>query len=899
MRVAMPTGDTHGWGIAGSYLGAEIGKLQPIEGVTLHSIAGHHFAATFPEQWNAINIGYCFFESEIIAYRHIPEAARRWDYIVAGSSWCEYHLRIAGMGRTSTILQGIDPMVFSPLPLRVPDGRFIVFSGGKFEFRKGHDLVIAAMRVFMASHSDVWLACSWHNHWPMSIKTMEQSRLINFDFHDVPCENLYLKLLADNGIPLDRVILYPVQDNRLMHQTYANSDVGLFPNRCEGGNNMVMCEYMACGRPVIASTMTGHMDVISQENALCLTQYEPIVASHGSSAAGVWFEPSVDETVELLQKAYTDRKKLGQLAEAAGTSMRSLSWQKTALQFHDIARQLSSMASSQNRPENSTAAAAENPAALFDAGDYDKAADVYLRLLQVAPLDPDLHNNIGTVLDRLGRYAESVLHYEKALALRADFKEARFNLANTLKRMGDVNGAICQLEMVTSEHPSFINAWQNLALCRLDNNDRNGSVSALERVLQIDPACTKSRADMGEILVELGRYTDALNCFERVLDVEPENDGVLNSKGNVLQLLNRLDEAEECYLAILRRDPGNSLALNNMGVITRSRALPEQAISYFDRALASTPEDDTIVFNRSLTHLVMGNFKQGWLDYEARFASSAKVGLRHTAIPRWRGEDIAGKTILVWCEQGYGDSIQFIRYARLLSAAGARVVVEAQDERIAPLLLRAAGVAKVLLRGQLDEVVDIQIPLLSIPGVIETIPGQCDYLDIRSAEISHWRSLLPVDGCLKVGIAWSGRATHENDRNRSITPGLLAPLAGCQDVTFVSLQFSSAAPVCLQNCVDLTSSVQNFIDSAALISGLDLVVTVDSAVAHLAGALNVPVWILLPFDPDWRWLLGQDKTAWYPSARLFRQEQPFQWHDVVARIARELKIVARQKKLKL
>ncbi len=897
MKVAMPTGNTHGWGIAGSYLGSEIGKLQPVEGVTLHSVAGHHFAATFPEQWNKINIGYCFFESEIIAYRHIPEAARRWDYIVAGSSWCEYHLRIAGMDRTSTILQGIDPAHFSPVSARKDDGRFIVFSGGKFEFRKGHDLVIAAMRVFMDRHPDVWLACSWHNHWPMSIKTMEQSRLIDFSGHDLPCEELYLKILADNGIPIDRVILYPVLDNRLMQQAYANSDVGLFPNRCEGGNNMVMCEFMACGRPVIASTMTGHMDVIHPENALCLTRYEPVVAWHDSSPAGVWFEASVDETIELLQQAYSDRKKLGQLADAAGASMKSLSWKNAALQFHEVARQLVGTSAPADGTISLPDVTPDYAAALFTEGDYGKAADAYFRLLKSAPLDPDLHNNIGTVLDRLDRYAESVLHYEKALALRENFREARFNLANTLKRMGDINSAIFQLEKVTSLYPSFIEAWQNLALCRLDNNDRNGSVAALEQVLLIDPACNKSRADMGEILVELGRYSDALNCFNQVLEAEPENDGVLNSKGNALQWLNRLDEAESCYLSILGRDPGNSLALNNMGAIMRSRALPEQAIEYFSQALASTPQDDSIVFNRSMAYLLVGNFQQGWPDYETRFKSSARVSLRHTDISRWRGENIAGKTILVWCEQGYGDSIQFIRYAGLLAASGARVVVEAQDERIAPLLARARGVSEVFVRGTLNVPVDVQIPLLSIPALIGSISEQADYLDIHTDEVSRWTSLLPADGRTRVGIAWAGRPDHENDRNRSILADLFMPLSQCQNVTFVSLQFSPAAPVNLPNLVDVTPGIKDFVDSAALISGLDLVITVDSAVAHLAGALNIPVWILLPYNPDWRWLLGRDDTPWYHSARLFRQNKPFQWQDVIASLVEQVKNFCEQKKI--
>ncbi|HPX60574.1 MAG TPA: tetratricopeptide repeat protein [Deltaproteobacteria bacterium] len=889
MRVAMPTGNTHGWGIAGNYLAEGIARLPQLPGVTLHSVAGHHFAPTFEEQWDRINIGYCFFESEIVAYRFIPEAARRWDYIVAGSSWCEYHLRIAGMDRTSTILQGIDPSVFSPVPPRPDDGRFIIFSGGKFEFRKGHDLVIAAMRIFMERHPDAWLACAWHNHWPASIRTMEQTGLIRFDYRDQPCEEFFPLVLRENGIPLDRVMLYPVLDNRQMRQAYAASDIGLFPNRCEGGNNMVMCEYMACGRPVIASSMTGHMDVVSESNALCLTHYEPVLAVAGGAPAGVWFAPSVDETVVLLEKAYNDRQLLRQLGNAAGQSMKGLSWEGAASKFHTIGRKLvgaGQAAFSAVAPTDTI----EQAAALFEQGDYAGAERSFLRLLAVSPLDAGLHSNLGTVLDRLERYGEAVLHYEKALALRPGFVEARYNLANTLKRMGDTGRAIRELEKVVEAAPDFVEAWQNLALCRLDAEDRLGAVEALRQVLVVEPMCHKSRADLGEILLELGEYKGAVECFDAVLKFETDNAVVLNSKGIALQWLNDLAGAETCYLKILENDPINTLALNNMGAIMRSRALPQEAIQYFNRALSIDPNDAAIRFNRSLALLSIGDFTNGWPDYEYRFKRSEAVELRYTDLPCWAGEDLEGKSILIWCEQGYGDSIQFVRYAAALAERGGRVVLEAQDELIAPLLARAKGVSEVFVHGSKEVTADFQNPLLSLPAIMGNIPCPPLYLDIKSEEVVFWNNLLKSGQRPKVGIAWAGRPAHENDRNRSIPPHMFEPLAHCGEAQFVSLQFSPAAPLLKPVVVDMSSRVNNFIDSAALIAGLDLVVTIDSAVAHLAGALGVPVWILLPYNPDWRWLLNGDKSDWYASARLFRQKQPFQWQGVIAELVEELKI---------
>ena len=238
----MPSGRVHGWGIAGEYLTREISKLQYLEDVTLHCISGHDLRPMNPAAWNKINIAYCFFEKDIEVLRHTRRAAREWDCIVAGSSWCEHQLRIGGVKQTATILQGIDPVNFHPTPHRPEDGRFIIFSGGKFEYRKGQDLVIAAMRVIMQRHHDVYLACSWVNQWPFSVATMAQSPHIKFQPSNDDCLTILQRTLHDNGIPPERVYLAPLMDNSLIRQIYQQTDIGIFPNRCEGGNNMVMCE---------------------------------------------------------------------------------------------------------------------------------------------------------------------------------------------------------------------------------------------------------------------------------------------------------------------------------------------------------------------------------------------------------------------------------------------------------------------------------------------------------------------------------------------------------------------------------------------------------------------------------------------------------------------------------
>lgn len=345
MKVSMPSGRAHGWGIAGEYLTREIAKLPHLDGVTLHCISGHDFRPMNPADWNRINIGYCFFENDIEALRHTRRAAREWDFIVAGSSWCEQQLRIGGVRQTVTILQGIDPANFHALPPREEDGRFIVFSGGKFEYRKGQDLVIAAMRVFMQRHHDAYLVCSWVNQWPQSMATMAQSPHIRFNPSNEDCTTTLQRTLHENGIPPERVYLAPLVDNTLIREIYRQTDIGIFPNRCEGGNNMVMCEYMACGRTLIASDATGHADIITGGNAFPLTSYSPLlVRDAAGQPSAIWHEPSVDELIEELETAYLDRGLCRQKSAVAAEDMKKLAWDKAARQFYFIANKLSESA---------------------------------------------------------------------------------------------------------------------------------------------------------------------------------------------------------------------------------------------------------------------------------------------------------------------------------------------------------------------------------------------------------------------------------------------------------------------------------------------------------------------------------------------------------------------------
>jgi hypothetical protein len=294
--------------------------------------------------------------------------------------------------------------------------------------------------------------------------------------------------------------------------------------------------------------------------------------------------------------------------------------------------------------------------------------------------------------------------------------------------------------------------------------------------------------------------------------------------------------------------------------------------------------------------LRQGDFQNGWPEHEWRLKARSQFPVRPFAQPQWTGQDVTGKAILLHAEQGFGDTIQFVRYVPLVAARGARVILECQPE-LCGLLKDVPGAERVIGRGDPLPAFDLQCPLLSLPRafntMLQTIPAQHAYLMVDPERVQQWRAKLSLaHQSVNVGLCWAGSSTHSNDANRSIDPARLAPLA-CDGVTFYSLQKrdrSEAAPDVSATLAlrDLGNQLVGFVDTAGVIANLDLVISVDTAVAHLAGALGQPVWLLLPFAADWRWLLSREDSPWYPGMRLFRQQRAGDWEGVIRRVAEEL-----------
>ena len=905
MNVSMPTGSAYGWGVAGSYLKAEIAKLPPLDGVTLHCISGHDFTPLDQSAWDRINIGYCFFEHDLLALPFIAKAAERWDHIVAGSRWCEQHLRSGGMERTSTILQGIDSSRFFPRPPRADSDRFIIFSGGKFEYRKGQDIVIAAMRLFMERHKDVWLSCSWHNQWPPSIGTMGQTRLIEFVEQSSPCFDILFDTIRRNGLDSERVLLHPPFDNSRMPLIYAESDVGLFPNRCEGGNNMVMCEYMACGRTVIASNQTGHADVVTPENALCLSSYHSVTAKINGYATGIWPEPCVEELLDFLEIAYHDRNMLAVKGATAARDMSRLTWSEAARRFHALAERLVA-AAAVNCPSSACVTTHGRGKAddFFKAGCYEEAEACYRLLLVESPLSADLLNSLATTLDRLGRYPEALAYYNKVLTLQPTLCTVIFNMANTLARAGELDEAIAKLYSVVATDPCFVEAWQNLGNYHLQKNQPEEAMRCFNRVTALSPGLVEIWITLAHLHEDRREFAAAVSCLETALDIAPEDVGLLNSKGLLLHELGDLDGAESAFLSACAIEPHNPVICNNLGNVSKSRSMMQEALAWYDRALEYDPDNATIIFNRSLVVMALGDLLHGWQGFERRFDMIPPVILSHPNIPLWDGSALNGRRLLIQSEQVYGDTVMFARFISLAARCGGPVVFECQDESI----LKVLGALNVDLealvpRGKPLPPVDVQIPLLSLPRIfdvsLENIPGAAGYLSADKARSAFWKERICRSGNeMHVGLVWGGRKAPLN-ADRSMVLSALETALQIPGIRYFSLQLGEEA---LQSgdyaCItDLSEQLQDFGETAAVIANLDLVISIDTAVAHLAGAMGVPVWVMLKYSPDWRWQLDRPDSLWYGSARLFRQKTSGDWSSVSQAMAEELKKnIAKRKK---
>lgn len=506
---------------------------------------------------------------------------------------------------------------------------------------------------------------------------------------------------------------------------------------------------------------------------------------------------------------------------------------------------------------------------LRELGESEAAVEHLRAAVRLRPLEPAFHNNLGNALLGLGLVAEARQSYQHALELRPDYPEAVNNLGATLRAERRFSEAIPLLLRALELRPGYLDALHNLALAIPPDEALTAHVlEVLRAAVAARPTCAATRAVLAVGLQENGRFVEAGQVARETLALDERNAG----------------------------------AWNVVGICAGERLDHVEAIHAFEHALALEPENVTARWNRALSFLMLGDYARGWREYEWRWRLVHFVPFRRRfAQPAWDGAPLGGRTVLLYAEQGLGDAIQFARYARCVQDRGGRVLVEC-DRSLTGLLESCDGVDAVVARGEPLPHFDVQAPLLSVPLLIgdtlATLPRE-PYLRATPRPVRR-RVRQAGEGALRVGIVWGGRQPNPTLARRSAGLPRFEPLAAIPGVQLYSLQVGEEATRQLaesplrDTLVDLAPELRDFRDTAAAIAELDLVLTIDTSVAHLAGALGMPVWVLLMHAADWRWLLDRADSPWYPSARLYRQPAPGEWGPVFEQVRRDLAALARE-----
>jgi len=530
-------------------------------------------------------------------------------------------------------------------------------------------------------------------------------------------------------------------------------------------------------------------------------------------------------------------------------------------------------------------------------GRAGEAMECYERALALAPRSIDTLYNLGNICQELGQAERAATYFERALRLSPASVELHNNLGIALQALGRLDEAITCSRKALALRPDAPELLDNLAAALHQQGQSEAAQATYERALKLNPNRVESYIGLGAVLVDRGRAEEALHRYEQALSLAPDHPALHSNLGVALVELGRPLEAIAHYRRALAAQPDRAETHNNLGIALERLGQYPEALDCYGRALALGPDYAEAHFNRAHALLITGNLDEGWREYEWRFAVARYV--RDFDRPLWEGEPLAGKTILVHAEQGFGDTLQFVRYIPMIAAAGGRVVLEA-PRALMHITRSVAGLSEVLASGDSLPEFDCHCPLLSLPRVlgttIATIPNQVPYLAAEPERIGFWRERLPKAG-LRVGIVWQGNPQARMDKARSIPLCEFAAMAAVPGVYLVSLQKNDGLDQLGSLPADMRidtlgpefdAGPDAFRDTAAVMMSLDLVIACDTSVAHLAGALGRPVWVILANNPDWRWLVGRDDSPWYPTTRLFRQHQPGDWTGVMREAAAAL-----------
>ena len=538
---------------------------------------------------------------------------------------------------------------------------------------------------------------------------------------------------------------------------------------------------------------------------------------------------------------------------------------------------------------------------LIRRGRAAEAAQFFEQALKLNPDDAIAQSNYGSVLESMGRRAEAVEHYDRALKIRPDFTDALINRAAALSALGRYDEALASLVPLATTQPRNIFVHYNLAVALAGLDRLEEAVRACDAALAVDPNCAEAWHHRGVSLFRLQRFAEAVENYDRAIRLTPGVMQIHINRGSALASLGRHAEAMVAFDRALALDPNSAYAWFNRGVmLTEMKRIADAIVSY-ERALKLAPDYAQADYNRALCLMQLGRLEEGYQGYEARRRLSIEPALYPQ--PFWSNEDISGKTLLVRGEQGLGDIIQFSRYVPLLQDKGVKVLLMVQPHMVR-LLKSLQPAPQIIAWTDVPMAFDHHIALESLPGLfktrLDTIPASIPYLAAEPALAAKWKEKLGVGG-FKIGIAWRSSA-HGAAIGKTFSPLLFEALAKIPGVRLISLQKEEENAE-LENLPagmaverlgpEFDSGPDAFADSAAVMASLDLVISSDTALAHLAGALGRPVWVALKYVPDWRWMLDRADTPWYPTMRLFRQPAAGDWAPVFAEMAAALSQIVR------
>jgi tetratricopeptide (TPR) repeat protein len=538
---------------------------------------------------------------------------------------------------------------------------------------------------------------------------------------------------------------------------------------------------------------------------------------------------------------------------------------------------------------------------LDQSGRFEDALKHHRKALEINPNLADARHNLAMTLDHLGRYDQAIAEWERALDLQPDHLHALNNFGLALTRTGGLDRAVALLRRYVQLQPSDPEGYANLSTALVKAQRTDEALAAAKKAIELAPARAEGYSNLGSLYQKLGRLDDAVQEFERALQIDPEFGLAHGNLGSAYEQLDRYDEAAVEFEKAAQLMPNYLLVFNTLSALYRSMNRDADSLHAADRALQIEPNHPDGHGNRAFALLSMGRLVEGFEEYEWRWRClNFTTAPREFDRPMWDGSDPAGRSILVHTEQGYGDVLQMVRYLPMLAQRGARIILECAPP-LKTLLDSVQGVDRVIVAGLKLPDFDLHCPIMSLPRAfgttLETIPNQVPYLVAPEARRALWWPKVDeiAAGRLKVGIIWGGNA--KPDPRRSCDLPHLAALWDVPGVSYISLQTGAPATQLKElqpgfEIVHLGDQLKDFADTAAIMERLDLIITIDTAAAHLAGALGKRTWLMLPFSPDWRWLRDREDSPWYPTMRLFRQLSRGDWKSVAAQITRELRSLA-------